>query len=258
MSDKHNKRAPFPQRRLLASAVSLALLSGFAVAQESAVELDDVTVQGQQDKGFKVDKASSPKQTAALLDTPQTVNVIPETLFRQQNARTLTDVLRNTPVISFEAGENGFATGTNNFSLRGFNTSGSLFIDGARDNGSYTRDVFNVEQVEVFKGPAADNGRGGAGGYVNQVTKTPTLEASLPVAPASVSTSTTPSRAAVPRSTPTRSSMTAALSVSTCWSRTAVSRAVNMQRRTAGVSPRRWPSVWAPTLAPSSLMSTSR
>ena len=89
MSDKHNKRAPFPQRRLLASAVSLALLSGFAVAQESAVELDDVTVQGQQDKGFKVDKASSPKQTAALLDTPQTVNVIPETLFRQQNARTL-------------------------------------------------------------------------------------------------------------------------------------------------------------------------
>ncbi|MGA4450124.1 TonB-dependent receptor [Ectopseudomonas chengduensis] len=176
MSDKHNKRAPFPQRRLLASAVSLALLSGFAVAQESAVELDDVTVQGQQDKGFKVDKASSPKQTAALLDTPQTVNVIPETLFRQQNARTLTDVLRNTPGISFEAGENGFATGTNNFSLRGFNTSGSLFIDGARDNGSYTRDVFNVEQVEVFKGPAADNGRGGAGGYVNQVTKTPTLE----------------------------------------------------------------------------------
>lgn len=176
MSKNDNKRAALPPRRLLASAVSLALLSGFAVAQESSVELDDITVQGQQDKGFKVDKASSPKQTAALLDTPQTVNIIPETLFRQQNARTLTDVLKNTPGISFEAGENGFATGTNNFSLRGFNTSGSLFIDGARDNGSYTRDVFNVEQVEVFKGPAADNGRGGAGGYVNQVTKTPTLE----------------------------------------------------------------------------------
>ena len=111
-----------------------------------------------------------------MLDTPQTVNVIPETLFRQQNARTLTDVLKNTPGISFEAGENGFASGTNNFSLRGFNTSGSIFVDGARDNGSYTRDVFNVEQVEVFKGPAADNGRGGAGGYVNQVTKTPTLQ----------------------------------------------------------------------------------
>ncbi|MGE8503717.1 MAG: TonB-dependent receptor [Pseudomonas sp.] len=176
MSKNDNKRAALPPRRLLASAVSLALLSGFAVAQESSVELDDITVQGQQDKGFKVDKASSPKQTAPLLDTPQTVNIIPETLFRQQNARTLTDVLKNTPGISFNAGENGFSTGSNNFSLRGFDTSGNIFVDGSRDNGSYARDVFNIEQVEVFKGPAADNGRGGAGGYVNLVTKTPTLE----------------------------------------------------------------------------------
>ena len=63
MSDKHNKRAPFPQRRLLASAIGLALASGFAVAQDSTVELDSVTVKGQQDQGYKVDKASSPKQT---------------------------------------------------------------------------------------------------------------------------------------------------------------------------------------------------
>ena len=53
---------------------------------------------------------------------------------------------------------------------------GNVFIDGTRDNGVYARDTFNVEQVEVFKGPAADNGRGAAGGYVNIVTKTPTLE----------------------------------------------------------------------------------
>ena len=81
MSDKHNKRAPFPQRRLLASAIGLALASGFAVAQDSTVELDSVTVKGQQDQGYKVDKASSPKQTAPLLDTPQTINIIPEALF---------------------------------------------------------------------------------------------------------------------------------------------------------------------------------
>src|SRR5690606_37137485 len=74
------------------------------------------------------------------------------------------------------AGENGFATRTNNFSLRGFDTSGNIFIDGVRDSGNYSRDVFNVEQVEVVKGAAADNGRGGAGGYVNLVTKTPRLD----------------------------------------------------------------------------------
>lgn len=176
MCKNDNKRAALPPRRLLASAVSLALLSGFAVAQESSVELDDITVRGQQDKGYKVDKASSPKQTAALLDTPQTVNVIPERLYREQGARNLTDVLRNTPGISFEAGENGFSTNSNNFSLRGFDTSGNIFVDGSRDSGSYSRDVFNIEQVEVVKGPAADNGRGGAGGYINMVTKTPGLD----------------------------------------------------------------------------------
>ncbi len=119
---------------------------------------------------------ASPKFTAPLLDTPQTVAVIPEVLFRQQGAQDLTDVLSNTPGISFNAGENGFSSGTGNFSLRGVDTSGSIFIDGARDSGNYSRDVFNLEQVEVVKGPAADNGRGGAGGYINLVTKTPHLQ----------------------------------------------------------------------------------
>src|SRR5690606_27476596 len=67
-------------------------------------------------------------------------------------------------------------TSSNNFSLRGFDTSGNIFIDVVRDSGNYARDVFNLERVEVAKGAAADNGRGGAGGYVNLVTKSPQLE----------------------------------------------------------------------------------
>lgn len=118
----------------------------------------------------------SPKRTAALRDTPQTVAVIPQQIIEERGARNLSEVLRNTPGISFNAGENGFSTSTNNFSLRGFDASGSVFIDGSRDSGSYARDVFNVERVEVVKGPAADNGRGGAGGYVNIVTKSPGAE----------------------------------------------------------------------------------
>ncbi len=122
------------------------------------------------------DMASSSKYTAPLLDMPQTISVIPSEVFKAQGAQNLTDVLRNTPGISFNAGENGFATNTNNFSMRGFDSSGNIFLDGVRDSGNYSRDVFNVEQVEVVKGAAADNGRGGAGGYVNLVTKTPRLE----------------------------------------------------------------------------------
>jgi len=125
---------------------------------------------------YTASTASSPKQTAPLLDTPQTVQVIPGTIIEERQATNLTEVLKNTPGISFNAGENGFGTSALNFQLRGFDASGNVFIDGARSSGLYPRDVFNVERVEVFKGPAADNGRGGGGGYVNIVSKTPVME----------------------------------------------------------------------------------
>ncbi len=125
---------------------------------------------------YKTDTLSSQKATAPLIDTPQTFTVIPQAVYSQQAARNLRDVLKNTPGISFNAGENGFSSSPANFSMRGTDTSGSIYIDGVRDSGNYFRDVFNVEAVEVAKGPAADNGRGGASGYVNMVTKTPKLE----------------------------------------------------------------------------------
>lgn len=133
---------------------------------EDTVDPDSIIVRGQ-----LIREAESPKSTAPLLDTPQTITVIGSDVIRDRGATTLTDVLRNTPGISFNAGENGFATSTNNFSLRGFDTSGNVFIDGARDSGSYARDVFNIERVEVFKGATSDNGRGSAGGYINIVSK---------------------------------------------------------------------------------------
>ena len=121
-------------------------------------------------------EVSSPKFTAPLLDSPQTVSVIPQKVFNQQGAQSLTDVLKNTPGISFNAGENGFASTTNNFQLRGFDTSGSIFVNGIRDSGSQTRDIFNLEQVEIAKGAASENGRSGASGYINMVTKAPKLD----------------------------------------------------------------------------------
>lgn len=149
-----------------------------AAAQDAAPRLGGVTVTDTViDDSYNRTEASSDKATAPLVDTPQTVSVITEDLIRERGARTLAEVLRNTPGISFNAGENGFATSSNNFTLRGFDASGSVFIDNARDSGSYTRDIFNIDTVEVVKGAAADNGRGSAGGYVNLVTKKPGLDA---------------------------------------------------------------------------------
>lgn len=125
---------------------------------------------------YKADRVTSKKATAPLVDTPQTVTVINQDFIEERAATDLTEVLKNTPGISFNAGENGFATSTNNFQLRGFDSSGSVYEDGFRDSGSFKRDTFNTEAVEVVKGAAADNGRGGPGGYVNMATKTPLLE----------------------------------------------------------------------------------
>ena len=90
--------------------------------------------------------------------------------------RRLSEALRNVPGITLQAGEGGGASNTagDMFNMRGFNASNSLFVDGVRDDGLISRDVFNLEQVEVFMGPTgSDVGRGTAAGYVNMQTKTP-------------------------------------------------------------------------------------
>jgi catecholate siderophore receptor len=143
-------------------------------AKNDAVKLDDVVVLGQVEK-----EVSSPKYTEPLLNTPQTIVVIPSDVYAQQGAVTLSDVLRNTPGITFAAGEGGGASATagDAFYMRGFDASNNIFVDGVRDVGAYSRDVYNTESVEVAKGTGGtDIGRGGPTGYINIVTKRPHLE----------------------------------------------------------------------------------
>lgn len=143
-------------------------------AGETPVRLPGMVVNDQAEEVPET-AVSSPKFTQPILDTPQTIDVIPSEIYEQQAATTLSDVLRNTPGITFFAGEGGSAdrTGGDSFYLRGFDTSNSIFIDGVRDEGSDVHDTFDIEQVEVVKGPSSENGRGGTAGYINMVTKMP-------------------------------------------------------------------------------------
>ena len=121
-------------------------------------------------------RPSSPKYSEPLIEVPQTIEVIPREVMEAQGVTTLSEALRNVPGISLQAGEGGGASNTSGdmFNLRGFNASSSLFVDGVRDDGLVSRDVFNLEQIEVFMGPTgSDVGRGNAAGYVNMQTKTP-------------------------------------------------------------------------------------
>ncbi|MGE0126925.1 MAG: TonB-dependent siderophore receptor [Blastocatellales bacterium] len=122
---------------------------------------------------------SSPKYTEPLRDTPQTITVIPKTVIEEQGATTLRDVLRNVPGLTMTAGEGGTPAG-DNLTLRGFSARNDIFVDGARDLGPQSRDPFNLEQVEVVKGPgSAFTGRGSAGGSINLVSKAPTVNRSF-------------------------------------------------------------------------------
>jgi len=161
----------------IAVAVSLALAAAAAQAQqaEEPKTMSKISVEAtESEETPKVDRVSSPKFTQPLLDTPQTITVVSSAVLKQQGATTLSQALRNTPGVTFLLGENGnTATGDSIF-MRGFDTQGSIFVDGIRDLGSVSRDTFNTEQVEISKGPAGpDYGRSAASGYVNMASKVP-------------------------------------------------------------------------------------
>lgn len=112
---------------------------------------------------------------AELKDTPQSVTVINEAVLDDQAATTLVEALRNVPGITISAGEGGNIG--DNINLRGFSARTDLFLDGFRDRGQYSRDVFALDAVEVLKGPSSMLfGRGSTGGVINQVSKRPDLK----------------------------------------------------------------------------------
>jgi catecholate siderophore receptor len=118
---------------------------------------------------------TSPKYTAPLRDTPRTISIIPRAVIEQQGATSLTEVLRNVPGLTVVAGEGGNPAG-DNLTLRGFSARNDIFVDGVRDIGPQSRDPFNIEQVEVVKGPQSSfTGRGSTGGSINMVSKTPSV-----------------------------------------------------------------------------------
>jgi catecholate siderophore receptor len=163
-----------------AVAFSFALASHAVAAEpkkEEPITLPPVVVQDQGNP-YAVPQSSLSKFPEPLIDTPQSITIVPQKLVEEQAGTTLRDALRNVPGITATAGEGGGAQG-DVFTLRGFNARNDMFIDGVRDSGSYFRDSFNFESVEVLKGPSSTYfGRGSTGGIINQVSKTPRLDPS--------------------------------------------------------------------------------
>ena len=168
---------PLPQRHLLASTISVAIASssGFAIAAEGqkALQLDSIKIEAAR-KDSRTEHSASSKYVAPLLDTPQTITVVSPKVIQEQQALSLRQVLSNVSGITFNAGEGGGGSG-DSINIRGFSANSNIQIDGLRDSAQTSRtDTFNVEQVEVIKGPnSVFGGAGTTGGSINIISKQP-------------------------------------------------------------------------------------
>lgn len=155
------------------ATVVFTVLAGPALASMEAGEIPTVVVTGERLDYGSAATARSTKTDTPLIDVPQTIQVVTREQLNDQAQHSLGEVLRYVPGASVGQGEGN----RDQVTLRGQNTSADFFLDGVRDDVQYFRSLYNVERVEILKGPTALLfGRGGGGGVVNRVQKTPSLE----------------------------------------------------------------------------------
>ena len=160
-------------RTLLVSTALMVAVPSFAFAQAPSSELDPILVTGKARGYAAVDSVTATKTDTPLLDVPQTVNVVTRAQIQDQAMQDLGGVLRYVPGVTVGQGEGN----RDQITLRGQNTTADFFLDGVRDDAQYFRGLYNLERVEVLKGPyALIFGRGGGGGIVNRVQKTPSAD----------------------------------------------------------------------------------
>ncbi|MBB5610980.1 MULTISPECIES: TonB-dependent siderophore receptor [unclassified Janthinobacterium] len=178
----------FAQYGKLSATVGLAITSLGATASGTALaadadaattaaaepqQLNAVVVKAERvAPAYKPEHLSSAKFAQPLLDTPQSITIVPREVLTEQNAQNLQDILKNVPGITFTSGEGNLGWG-DLFTIRGFSSEQSLTVDGMRDAGMSSRnDTFNLDQVEVFKGTGSiESGTSAVGGTVNLVSK---------------------------------------------------------------------------------------
>ena len=146
------------------------LVSPAIAADEPVVKLaelaDPIIVIGQREHDRRTSTAT--KTDTPLQDVPQAVTIVSSRQIAEQGLRSIGDVLRLVPGAQAASGEGH----RDQIILRGQNTTADFFVDGIRDDVQYYRGLYNLDRVEVLKGPnAMIFGRGGGGGVVNRVTK---------------------------------------------------------------------------------------
>ena len=155
-----------------APAIAAAADTGADAATAGAGEKEAITVTGQR-VHYGVRKTSTATKTSTdIRNIPQALTIVSAGQIEDQQLRSVGDLLLFVPGASYNSGEGNRYT----LVLRGNSSTADFFVDGVRDDVQYFRDFYNIDRVEVLKGPnAMIFGRGGGGGIVNRVLKRSSL-----------------------------------------------------------------------------------
>ena len=159
------------------AAASAATAESSAATNASVTDAasdDPIIIEGQRSSYGAPAITTATKTDTPVRNIPQALTIITKAQIEDQALRSIGDLLTFVPGASAGTGESN----RDQIVLRGNNTTADFFINGVRDDVQYFRDFYNVERVEVLKGPnAMIFGRGGGGGIVNRVTKQSRIDA---------------------------------------------------------------------------------
>ena len=145
--------------------ISILFIASFAINADDSENVEEIIVKG---NVLYADQVNALKTPVPVLDVPQTVSIITDDDIRKQGFRQIGDIIRYTPGVNTSQGEGH----RDAVVFRGVRSTADFFQDGIRDDVQYYRSLYNVEQVEVLRGPnALLFGRGGTGGVINRVSK---------------------------------------------------------------------------------------
>ena len=169
-------RLIFPLAAALACGAAPAYASDAATSASSngaaADSSEPIVITGQQLKYGSKSTSTATKTNTNVKDIPQALTTVTSQQIADQQLRSVGDLLLYVPGASYGGGEGN----RDQIVLRGNSSTADFFVDGVRDDVQYFRDFYNIDRVEVLKGPnAMIFGRGGGGGIINRVLKRPTL-----------------------------------------------------------------------------------
>jgi catecholate siderophore receptor len=153
------------QRALFLAAITSTAV-GLAISPANAQDasVDEIIVTST----YKKPNSSAIKMPIPLIDVPQSLSIIGQEEIKLRGYGELGDLVRYTPGVNTSQGEGH----RDAIVFRGVRSTADFFIDGVRDDVQYYRPLYNLEQVEILRGPNAMLfGRGSTGGALNRVTK---------------------------------------------------------------------------------------